>query len=71
MQDDDESVLWIRIRMDPHHFGNLDPDQIKSRIRIRIRIGVIVELAGMRIRIKKMRIHNGNAYTLLPTRLTI
>ncbi len=26
MQDDDESVLWIRIwiYMDPHHFGNLD-----------------------------------------------
>jgi hypothetical protein len=20
------SVLWIRIRMDPHHFGNLNPD---------------------------------------------
>jgi hypothetical protein len=42
-------VLWIRIRMDPHHFGNLDrdldphqgskpdPHQIKIRIRIRIK----------------------------------
>jgi hypothetical protein len=35
------AVLWIRIRMDPHHFGNLDPHpdpnphQIKIRIRIR------------------------------------
>jgi hypothetical protein len=33
-------VLWIRIRNDPHHFGNLnphpDPHQIKIRIRIKI-----------------------------------
>jgi hypothetical protein len=59
---------------DPHpdlYFDNLYPHQIKSRIRIRIRIGVIVELAGIRIRIKKMRIHDGTAYTLLPTHLTI
>ncbi len=43
------SVLWIRIliRMDPQHFGNLDPHsdphlhQIKIRIRIRIHIKVI------------------------------
>ncbi len=38
-------VLWIRIliRMDPHHFSNLDPHlyQLKIRIRIRIRITVI------------------------------
>jgi hypothetical protein len=27
------SVLWIRIRMDPYHFGNLDPHQTKIRIR--------------------------------------
>jgi hypothetical protein len=38
------AVLWIRIRMDSHHFGNLDPHpdpyshQIKIRIRIRIGI---------------------------------
>jgi hypothetical protein len=39
------AVLWfrifirIRICMDPHHFGNLDPhpDQIKIRIRSRIK----------------------------------
>jgi hypothetical protein len=37
-------VLWIRIRIrkDPRHFGNLDPDshphQIKIRIRIRTKI---------------------------------
>jgi hypothetical protein len=32
------SVLWIRIRVrkDPHHFGNLEPHQIKIRIRIKI-----------------------------------
>jgi hypothetical protein len=28
-------VLWIRIRKDPHHFGNLDPYQIKKRIRFK------------------------------------
>jgi hypothetical protein len=38
----EKPMLWIR--MDPHHFGNLDPHldphphQIKIRIRIRIRI---------------------------------
>jgi hypothetical protein len=43
-------VLWIRILVDPDHFGNLDPhpdphqiknpdlDQIKTRIRIRIKV---------------------------------
>ncbi len=31
------SLLWIRIRKDPHHFGNLDLHQIKIRIRFRIR----------------------------------
>ncbi len=38
------AVLWIRIRMDPYHFGNLDPRRhhIKIRIRIRIRIRVKV-----------------------------
>jgi hypothetical protein len=30
------AVLWIRIRKDPQHFGNLDPHQIKIRIRIKI-----------------------------------
>ncbi len=39
------TVLWIRIRMDPHHFGNLDPhpdsDPHKIKFRIRIRIKVI------------------------------
>jgi hypothetical protein len=36
------TVMWIRIRKDPHHFGNLDPHpdphphQIKIRIRIKI-----------------------------------
>ncbi len=36
------ALLWIRIRKDPHHFGNLDPHpdphphQIKIRIRIKI-----------------------------------
>ncbi len=35
-------MLWIRIRKDPHHCGNLDPHpdphshQIKIRIRIKI-----------------------------------
>jgi hypothetical protein len=29
------SVLRIRIRIEPHHFGNLDPHQIKIRIRIK------------------------------------
>jgi hypothetical protein len=29
-------VLWIRIRKDPPHFGNLDPHKIKIRIRIKI-----------------------------------
>jgi hypothetical protein len=35
---------WIRIRMDPHHFGNLDPHpdrhphKIKIWIRIRIKV---------------------------------
>jgi hypothetical protein len=34
---DGTSVLWIRIRVrkDPHHFGNLDPHKIKIRIRIK------------------------------------
>jgi hypothetical protein len=36
------AVLWIRIRLNPHYFGNLDPHphphQIKIRIPIRIRI---------------------------------
>jgi hypothetical protein len=34
------AVLLIRIRKDPHHFGDLDPHphQIKIRIRTRIRI---------------------------------
>jgi hypothetical protein len=33
-------VLWIPIRKDLHHFGNLDshPHKIKIRIRIRIKI---------------------------------
>jgi hypothetical protein len=35
-------MLWIRIRMDPHNFGNLaphpDPHQIKIHIRIRIKV---------------------------------
>ncbi len=47
-------MLLIRIRMDPHHFGILDPHlnpyphKIKVRIRIRIRIRVI---SWIRIRI--------------------
>jgi hypothetical protein len=38
------AVLWIRIRMDPHHFGNLDPysdphpHQLKIRKRFRIKV---------------------------------
>ena len=46
-------VLWIRIRKDPHHFGNLDqhPHQIKIRIRIRIRIKMISWIRN-RIRIR-------------------
>ncbi len=34
-------VLWILIRMDPHHFGYLDPHphQIKIRIRIKYKSG--------------------------------
>jgi hypothetical protein len=48
------TVLCIRIRMDPHHFGNLDPHQIKIRIRIkviswirnRIRIRINLQLAA-------------------------
>ncbi len=34
-RDEKLAVLWIRIRKDPHHFGNLDPDQLKIRIRIK------------------------------------
>ncbi len=30
------ALLWILIRMDPHHFGNLDPHQIKLRICIKV-----------------------------------
>jgi hypothetical protein len=30
------TVLWIRIRKDPHHFGNLDPHPHQIKIRIRI-----------------------------------
>jgi hypothetical protein len=55
------SVLWIRIRirirMDPHQFGNLDPHpdphlhQIKIWIRIRIRICIKL-ISWIRIRIR-------------------
>ena len=34
-------VLWIQIRMDPHHFGNPDPHSHQIKIRIRIHIKVI------------------------------
>jgi hypothetical protein len=56
--------MWIRIRMDPHHFVNLDPHQIKILIRIWIRIKMICLFehffkglsfyleAGIRIRIR-------------------
>ncbi len=43
-------MLWIRIRMDLHHFGNPDPHphphkhQLKIRIRIRIRIHIKVKI---------------------------
>jgi hypothetical protein len=47
-------VLWIRIRMDPHNFGNLephpDPHQIKIQTRICIRIRIKV-ISWIRIRI--------------------
>ncbi len=33
-----EAVLWVRIRMDPHHFGNLDPDTHQVKILIRIKV---------------------------------
>jgi hypothetical protein len=33
-----DAVLWIRIRKDPHHFGNLDPHPHQIKIRIRIKI---------------------------------
>jgi hypothetical protein len=33
-------VLWIRIRKDPHHFGNLDPHPYSYQIKIRIRIKI-------------------------------
>jgi hypothetical protein len=48
-----KAMLWIRIRIDLHHFGNLDlhPHQIKIRIRIRIRIHIKV-ISWIRIRIK-------------------
>jgi hypothetical protein len=32
------TVLWIRIRKDQHHFGNLDPHPHQIKIRIRIKI---------------------------------
>ncbi len=35
---DPEPVLWIRIRKDPPHYGNLDPHPHKIKIRIRIKI---------------------------------
>jgi hypothetical protein len=31
-------VLWIRIRKDPDHFGNLDPHPHQVKIRIRVKI---------------------------------
>ncbi len=33
-------MLWVRIRKDPHLFGNLDPHQHQIKIRIRIRIKI-------------------------------
>jgi hypothetical protein len=33
-------VLWIRIRKDPHHFGNLDPHPDPHQIKIRISIKI-------------------------------
>jgi hypothetical protein len=35
-------MLWIRIRKDPHHFGNLKmrPDEHPQQIKIRIRIKI-------------------------------
>jgi hypothetical protein len=48
------AVLWIRIRLDSLHFGNLDPDpqphpdphphQIKIRIRIKLKIRIRVRI---------------------------
>ncbi len=35
-----KAVLWIRIRMDPHHLDNLDPDPHPHHIKIRIRIRI-------------------------------
>jgi hypothetical protein len=36
-----QAVLWIRIRKDPHHFGNHpDPHPHKMKIRIRIHIKI-------------------------------
>jgi hypothetical protein len=33
-------MLWIRIRKDPHHFGNLNPRPHPYKIKIRIRIKI-------------------------------
>jgi hypothetical protein len=35
------TMLWIRIRIDPHHSGNLDPHPDPHKIKIRIRIKTV------------------------------
>ncbi len=37
------SVLWIGIRMDPHHFSNLDSDPHLHQVKLRIRIGIYIK----------------------------
>ncbi len=48
-----QTVLWIRTRMDPHHFGSLDPytDPHPHLIKIWIRIQIQISWNRIRIRI--------------------
>jgi hypothetical protein len=42
-----EAVLWIWVRMDPHHLGNLDPHPHQIEIRIRVNFQMISQNVGM------------------------
>ncbi len=60
------AVLWIRIRIDPHHFGNLNlhPDQHPHQIKIRIRINLISWVRN-RIRIRiNLQITSQNVWNM-------
>ncbi len=46
-------LCYYSVDPDPHHFGNLDPHQLKIRIGIRIKV-----ISRIRIHIYVIRIHN-------------